>query len=662
MFCWKCGKELSEHSRFCTNCGARVVNVEELLRQAPPEEEPSGGPGEKLSAPLAKTEHGGGQVPVAAAPMEDTAPLAEEPSRPLSETEVPETEKGAADESANVPESHGGSAPVPVSAPVPDMVIRKKKISVKNGSLLVDGSYYRRKGRRFKRKKGQIGIPLSLVTGYTVCRKKKWGKVMVSFLLVLIFAAGTAISGYFGWQTWQQIRTPYNQDRIADLEEALEDLSGPSQEKLESLEAQLNVSLELQEKLNTELEQFESQRRQEILRTAVADSSFDISALFTSDFFADAYEQYLEDLLDAFQSDQMIHSWLYPYYSYSVSLGENPYIEDELHFYTMDQDAGIFSRELQDPETFLKNTYNYDLERHIYYTGRIYITASDFLNRVLLVPNYVANGAVFVKAFGGNPDPSAMDVPGWDSSDYSRFWSSAESYYDSPDPVWLKEDISAEDFDIDWDQLANEQAFYDAYLKFMDTIAPGLGVFDKVTYSAGDDSYGGMYYEITGREASVTEIVTQYIENHPEYLETVDFDMDALPSSLDGQLAETQDKLDKNAAQIESLTQQKNQLTEFIDSENTLRAEYEQLTADKAARLEQLRRSLLFFGGIFLLLLLMTLFNLIMFFRLAKKPGKLMILELNDGTAAAFSTGFCSKKDLAALQEILPTLPPDPHT
>lgn len=606
MFCWNCGKELSEDSRFCTQCGAPAVNAD--LHQ---------------------------------------------PSTVVEKTQIEETSQP--DESAAAPaQPEIPAAPKPAeSAPAPDLAVRKKRITVTGNRLLIGGTYYRKNGRHYKKKKGQLGIPLSYISAVSVQHTPCAGRIIASFLLFAIFTAGTAISGFFGWQSWNQLKEPYQQERIQELEDILDRLASSDASQLEELEPQLQTAVTELTLAKEQLEILQEQRRQELLHTAITDPSFDTQALLSTDFFADAYQQYLEDLLDAFLNDSLIHDWLYPYYAYSMELSSNRYIENELYFYTVTDAGSIFSSETEDPKTLLQNAYNYNLDRHIYYTGRIYITASDFLNRVLYVPDYVANGAIFVRAYGGNPNPAEMHVPGWSNADYAEFWRDAFSYYNSSDPVWISYNLSAENFDIDWENLANEQAFYDAYLKFMDTIAPDLGVFDMVTYSAGDDSYGGMYYKITGREASVTEIVTCYIEEHPEYLEEIGLDRAAMTSSYDEQLTALEDDIEELTDRVAELTNERNELAAFFDSADSAQAEYDRLMADVQSRRERLVQNLAIFGSIFILLLLMALISFIVFIRLVKKPKHLMILELTDGTGAAFSISFCSKKKLRELHDRL---------
>lgn len=438
-----------------------------------------------------------------------------------------------------------------------------------------------------------------------------WRKILVCLLLFILFTAGMVINGRFGWQIWSQQNVPYRHEQIKELENTLDQLENSSEEQLHELETQFQDALSAQAALETQLSDLKSFRLRELLQAAVAGSDRIVKILFSTQYFSDAYQQYLEDLLDAFLNDGQIHEWLYPYYAYSMELGMNRYIADEMYFYTVTDDNSIFSEEIQDPEALLRNTYNYNLDRHIYYTGRIYITASDFMNRVLLIPDYVANGAIFVKAFGGNPDPEKMRVPRWNRADYAAFWRDAPDFSDSREPVWWYYGLSAEQFNLDWEQLANEQAFYDAYLKFMNTIAPGLGVFDMVTYSAGDDAFGGMYYDITGKEASVTEIVTLYVEQHPEYLDKIGLNLENLPSSFDEQIAEIESEIEILTEEANDLAARRNEMAALLDNADHIRAEYERLMTDVQNHNNLILYGTVLFAGSFIMLFFMALISLI---------------------------------------------------
>lgn len=719
MICKKCGKLLSETAAYCSGCGTPTERPEpaepKLPASDPPAESvrtadadsagtapvgvpdknkvdtpehvaPSGEPSDIPSAAsTVATEDASAVSDILSAPatdaLSDAPAVSDTPSAAatnaptdapavsdtpsVAATDAPTDAPAVSDTSSAPAASMDASvnAPAVVDAPtISDIVIREKKIAVSNGALLVDGTYYRKTKQRFKKKKGQISIPLAIIKNASV-QRIPWIRKMIAFLLLfLIFAAGAGVSGLFGMHTWELLHTPYRAEEKQNLEYDLKRLEEGAVQ-LPALNAQLEEASAQHDDLENRLELCLAERQEEITRSVLDDPDFDITALFSKDRFADAYRQYLCDLLDVFMNDEALHEWLYPYYSYSVELGENNYIASEMPFYTVSGEGGIFSEETASPETFLQNCYNYDLSEHIYYTGRIYITAAEFLNRVLHVPDYAVNGAVFLKAYGGTPDPAALNVPGWRKADYTAFWQDATDYLDAPEPFWTTYDLSAERFHLDWNSLMDEQAYYDAYLKFMDTIAPGLGVFDKVSYRAGDDCYGGMYYDITGREAAPTEIAVCYLEEHPEYLEEVVPDLADRPSSLDDQIETARKDLESLEAEIGKLTEERDETAALIARKETLNNEYARLEEDIRAQQEKLTHNLMIFGGIFLFLVLAALISLIAFIRLLKKPKRLMVLTLEDGTEAAFSLRFCSREKTAALLERLPTQrQDDPHT
>lgn len=646
MLCKKCGNELLKTARFCTHCGAPVddTKTENTISSTVPTTATFAGQTMPASTAAASGQPVSAPVP-ATQDQPSPAPTADAPA-PTADVPAPATD-----------------APAPAAdAPAQDLIVRQDRIRVIGDRLLVDGVYYRKTGRRFRKKHGQLGVPLSLIKAATVHHTPNTVKIITSLLLFLVFAAGAAIAGRFDWNAWNKLNTPYRQQETQQLESELALLAEYSDTQLQELDAKLDETAGEYTSLEAQLEEYRLDRQQEITKTVLSDPSFDIEALFSTDFFADAYQQYLENLLDAFLNDRAIHEWLYPYYAYSMDQGKNKYIGDEMYFYAPPGDRNIFSAETGNPREFLSNAYNRNLYQHIYYTGRIYITASDFMNIVLQMPNYVAFEAVFLRAYGGIPNPEDMNVPGWTSADYEAFWQRSPLTLDSPSPFWLSYDISAEDFAINWNQLANEQAFYDAYLEFMDTIASGLGVFDMVSYSAGDDSYGAMYYEIIGKEASVTEIVALYIEEHPEHLEEHEPDLDTIPSSYDQLIAKIQKNLEELDAQISEQTDRRNELAAFLDSEESLRTRYDRLLADVQEYRSLLIQNLILFSSILVLLLLMALISLILFLRLVKKPKHLMLLKLEDGSEAAFSIRSCSKQNIAALQERLPNPPDGPQT
>ena len=320
----------------------------------------------------------------------------------------------------------------------------------------------------------------------------------------------------------------------------------------------------------------------------------------------------------------------------------------DMWFYEQPGGDSQFVNELTE-DWFIKDRSLYDrLEE----TGRIYVTASDFMNTVLWIPSYVPNDAVFVKAFGGNPNPAKMSVPGWSKADYSNFWSGPEDNYSAAIPVWVRYDMSAEDLDIDWNQLMDEQAYYDAYVKFMNTIAPGLAVYDMVSYYGSDDAYAGMCFDMKGKEASATEIALLYLESHPDAIKG--FDLDSMETSYDDKISDAQEQYDQASAQIEKLEKEKKKMTAQAEKETAYQSKLEDLNEQNDSQRASLTNTLYIFGAITGLLLLMALISLITFIHFAKKPRHLFVLELSDSPSTAFSTGHCPKKKIEELQKRLP--------
>ena len=643
MFCWNCGKELTGDSQFCDCCDAPVVNTEELLAAktkltpTPDSEKDTHiSPGERLT---------------------ETAESAN--------TEQPPQEEFSAEASASAPvdttaakESSGTPDPTPETQPVPkDLIIRKKRIMLTGTRLQINGSYYQKKKRSFKKTKGRLEIPLSFITASSMLHNRCMGKAIATLLLFVLFTAGALTGGYFSLGSLEALNTPFHQEQISELEESLNRLEGISDADLRTLEVQLT-------QLQTNLEQTEAQladyinlRSQEQLRRAVSNLSLDYSAVLADEFFEKAYDQYIEDLLDTFKNDELLNSWLYPYYIYTLKLGTNRYITEnnnlDMWFYDIPGGREKFAHTVKDLDALELSVHDFNLYDRLYYHGRIYITASDFMNTVLYMPNYVADSAVFVRAFGGNPDPATMSVPGWNSPAYSDFWYNAESYYSMDEPIWVDYNLSAEDFGLDWNQLVNEQAYYDAYIKFMNTVAPGLATYDMVTYYASDDAYGGMGFDITGKEASATEIIALYLGNYPDALEQFDIDLNAIATSYDTMILDTQAMLDSLSAQTKKLEEEHTKLADFLERGDILRAEYNDLLGEKQVRDREFTRTLWIFGCMTVFLGMMSLICLFAFIHFAKQPRHLLVFTLCDGDIAAFSTAFCSKQKLEDLQKRL---------
>lgn len=468
---------------------------------------------------------------------------------------------------------------------------------------------------------GQCGVPVE-VNKQTASRKRA-GRIAVSLLVFVIFAGGCLTGGWLLFNAWRDLRTPYRASMFSELKESLERLEDGCGEEQAALAAEHAAKTEEIQKYNILLAEYREGRQAELPESIVRDETFDAKALFENDFFQAAWEQYITDLIDAFKADERIDSWLYPYYTYSLERGANIYIDEDLWVYdNYRNEDEKFSADLSDYNTFRWTCYDDSLYDHLYADGRIYITGADFLDYVLYLQDYAVNGAVFVKACGGNPDPAEMYVPGWTARDYEDFWDYADDYYYADAPVWFYYDLSAEDFALNWNQLIDEKAFYAAYTRLMDTIAPGLPRFEMAEYYGDDTFFGGMGYSMKGKEASLNRIAALYLENNPSCLETLGIDPDAIPSSYDSQIDETETALEQLEEELADVEQRQAELTAFLASGDALQASYDRLQAESRNHEALLRGNLVLFAGITGFLFLMALLCLCQLFSFLKNGSK----------------------------------------
>ena len=605
MFCWNCGNELTEDADFCFQCGAPAAS-----------------------------------------------------------------NAGTIHESCEEPETDNADPSLETDSAGENLVLRKDHVHLSGGILYLTGTYYKKQGSRFKKRNGNTEIPLSFVSNASILYDRYKGKRIASFLLVVFFACSTLASGYLGIRSLTSLLTPYRQEQADQISDTLEYLEYCKDELLPNLDLSLKNINEETVFLEVLLAEYKSKRQKELLTTI--SGSLDLEQVFSEDFFADAFEQYLTDLLYAFKNDAKLNKWLYPYFTFTMEIGENQYINEgknlDMWFYEIPGNSDKFTSDVKDGEAFLNNVNEFTLYDLIYYYGRIYISASDLMNIILKMPHYVADSAVLVRAYGGNPEPEKMSVPGWNSSDYINFWYNAEKFATRDYPIWTYYNLSAQNFKLDWNELVDEQMYYIAYVRFMDVIAPGLSVYDMVSYYASDDTYGGMGFDIIGKEAAPTEIALLYLENHPAAMDSLELDT---PTSYDGRIADTQNQLEQLSLQEEKLISEKKTLSACIAEGAPLYDEYEALLDDIRRHRTDLIKNALLFCAIAGLLCPVTLFNICLFARFLKKPGRLMVLELSDGSAFGFSTAFCSRQKLAAFQDLFPgqqsdqqkpTPPPCPHT
>lgn len=444
--------------------------------------------------------------------------------------------------------------------------------------------------------------------------KKRVRRAFARLLLFLIFACGLTASGWLTFRAWQDWRTPYQTAAFTSLEESLAKAES-SAEKIPELDQLLSDnSREIRESLSSVI-RYRSLRQDEILNNLTRHTDFNYSALFATEPFSSAYRQYISDLLAAFRQDSLADSWLRPYYAYSAAYGANIGIQEDLWLYAGSDDNKKFNELLSDPTHFYVSRYAAVMTDHLLLNNHLYVTGADMLNTLFGIPGYILDDAVFVKACGGNPNPEEMNVPDWTPQDYSAFWSSAGERSQSDHAVWTDCNLSARDFDIDWNALLDEKAYYRAYEKFMNAIAPGLERYGMAEYVPDDEYFGGTRYELPGSEATLDEIATAYITEHPECLTDLDIDLDALTSSYDSLLAEEESRLGKLTAAAEDLIYQKNEAIRQKDGRTFLLEQQEKLTALREQHTADASASLRVFAVISLFMFAMTVTGLRWFLR-----------------------------------------------
>lgn len=444
--------------------------------------------------------------------------------------------------------------------------------------------------------------------------KKRVRRAFARLLLFLIFAGGLTASGWLTFRAWQDWRAPYQTAAFTSLEESLAKAES-SAEKLPELDQLLSDnSREIRESLSSVV-RYRSLRQEEILNTLTRHTDFNYSALFATEPFSSAYRQYISDLLSAFRQDSLADSWLRPYYIYSAAYGANIGIQEDLWLYAGSDDNKKFNELLSDPAHFYVSRYAAVLTDHLLLNNHLYVTGADMLNTLFAIPGYILDDAVFVKACGGNPNPEEMNVPDWTPQDYSAFWSSAGERSQSDHAVWTDCSLSARDFDIDWNALLDEKAYYRAYEKFMNTIAPGMERYGMAEYVPDDEYFGGVRYELPGKEATLDEIATAYITEHPECLTDLGIDLDALASSYDSLLAEEESRLGELTAAAEDLIFRKNEAVRQRDGRTFLLEQQEKLTALREQHSADASASLRVFAVISLFMFVMTVTGLRWFLR-----------------------------------------------
>lgn len=438
---------------------------------------------------------------------------------------------------------------------------------------------------------------------------KRVRRFLARLLLFLIFAGSFTVSGWLTFRAWQDWHVPYQTAAFTSLEENIaraEDAAGRISE-LENLLA--DNSREIRESLSS-IVRYRDLRQDEILSSLTGHADFNYNNLFATEPFSSAYQQYISDLLAAFRQDGLVDSWLRPYYAYSTAYASNTGIREDLWLYDSDDDTKRFNELLNDPQRFYISCYTAVMTDHLLLNDHLYVTGTDMLNTLFGIPGYILDDAVFVKACGGNPHPEEMKVPDWTLQDYDVFWSSAGDRSYSDHAVWTDCNLSARDLDIDWNTLVDEAAYYRAYEKFMNAIAPGLNRYDMAQYVPDDDYFGGARYELPGNEATLEEIAAAYITGHSECLTDLGIDMDALPSSYDGLIAEEESRLGELTAAAEDLNFQKNESLRQRDGKAFLLAQQEKLIALQERHAADAAANLRVIAAISLFLFIMTVTGL----------------------------------------------------
>ena len=124
------------------------------------------------------------------------------------------------------------------------------------------------------------------------------------------------------------------------------------------------------EALSDNLAGLETQQTQEILDIVSRSDQFDPDVFFNREEFSRAYQEYLQELLDAFKGDEALHRWLYSYYETTKAHGGNDFLDTDLWIYSGDGEGG-FSSVLDSAGTLMDEQYDLDLYEHILFTGRI---------------------------------------------------------------------------------------------------------------------------------------------------------------------------------------------------------------------------------------------------------------------------------------------------
>lgn len=661
MFCYQCGKELRPNARFCFYCGTPVKENTDSAPAAPVPESPTESPAACSEETNSQTINSGiGTHEINSRTTDSDA----DTQKTLSQTAVSDINAGnthSLSPEMNPGETAGQTLPESAAATAPetpaDLILKRGKVIATGRELHLSRKHYIRKpGRKkFKKVKGASAIPFGTILGTSTEHNKYGGRIFLSLLLLAGFTAGALVSARYGYDTYNELCAPYRDSELAEQERIMAVIDGDGDSQLLQFQNAQKENRGNAEALSAELTGLKAQQTEEILEAVYNSDKFDLDAFFNREPFARAYQEYLQELLDVFKSDGTLDSWLYSYYETTRNYGGNYFLDTDMWIYN-GSGENKFSPDLDSAAILMSERYDPDLYEHILLTGRIYITGADFLQKILFLPRYTADGAVFANAYGGVPDPAAMSVPGWSRAHYEEFWLYGADYYNLDTPMWLDYGLSAENFALDWNTLIDETAYYAAYRNFMDKIDPNLPCYDMAVYHADDTAYGGMGYSIKGSEASLRDMVASYAESHPEFIDELmesDSYGTALTTSVDGEIADTEARLEKLENELRGLQEQEKELAQLLADADMHRNTYALLLADIERHTQELTCRLLFSGSAVLLGLLAALICLCRFFDFMKRPRHLFIISGRD-MEYAFSTRHYSGEQLAALQNRLP--------
>ncbi len=659
MFCYRCGKELRENDRFCFNCGAPV---RENTGKADTGESVAGLDTQELQitgVALQEDSDAQEQSWQEQAGNQESTLQEDSDAQEQSWQEQAGNQESTLQEDSDAREQSWQEHPVTQepceSVPeIPvDLVLKKGRVAVAGNVLHLNKKYYARKSgrKKFQEEKKPVLIPLDSILEVSVEHHKYGGRLFLSLLLFLCFAAGAFYFAHSGYVAYHVLHTPYREKELAAQESIMAVIDGDGAKQLLQYRNRQEEDHSAAEALSDNLADLEGQQAQEILDIVSRSEQFDLDVFFNRKEFSRAYQEYLQELLDAFKGDEALHSWLYSYYETTKAYGGNDFLDTDLWIYSGDGE-GRFSSVLDSAGTLMDEQYDLDLYEHILFAGRIYITGADFMRLILSLPRYAVDGAVFAKAYGGVPESSEMSVPGWTGSRYEEFWLYGIDYYSVDTPMWLDYGFSAGDFSLDWNALMDERAYYDAYQSFMGKIAPGLPCYERAYYQADDASYGGMSCRLKGAEPSFRDLVASYAGEHPEFIEELK-ESEAygrlLITSVDEEIAETKAQLEKLEKELQGLEEKENKLARLLADADVYRNDYALLLADIAQHTQETLRRLLFSVSIGTMCLLGALYCPCKFIGFLTRPRYLFVIRGQD-MEYAFDTKRCPAEQTELLR------------